>query len=174
MNGWKRGTSSLQEKLNKSKKDNKTLQRDQDKLQDNLREKSNEFKDSEVKLRKLLDADILFLQNTNTENEQLKESLHELEGVKREFDNLEKRHLQTVKKRCQKLKKEKQQLETEIIAQRQNNEVINNKLEMLSVEKLEIKRLSEERSDQTLEQIGKGSIIRAQTMINHDKLFGEK
>ncbi|CAC5403002.1 unnamed protein product [Mytilus coruscus] len=48
---------------------------------------------------------------------------------------------------------------------------------MLSVEKLEIKdrlKLSEEGSDQTLEQIGKGSIIRAQTMVNYDKLFAEK
>lgn len=35
-------------------------------------------------------------------------------------------------------------------------------------------RLSEEGNDQTLEQIGKGSIIRAQTMINYDLLLAEK
>ncbi|XP_052079195.1 uncharacterized protein LOC127717552 [Mytilus californianus] len=80
----------LEDMLNKSKEDDKKLKRDHDKLQDNLREKSNELKDSEVRLRKL-EASILFLQNTKTENEQLKESLHELEGVKREFDNLDKR-----------------------------------------------------------------------------------
>ncbi|XP_071126553.1 putative uncharacterized protein MYH16 [Mytilus edulis] len=81
----------LEDLLNKSKEDRKKWQRDQDKLQDNLREKSNELKDSEARIRKL-EADILFLQNTKTENDQLKESLREIEGVKREFENLEKRY----------------------------------------------------------------------------------
>ncbi|CAG2202503.1 unnamed protein product [Mytilus edulis] len=76
--------------LNKSKEDHKKLQRGQDELQGNLREKSNELRGSETQIRKL-EADILFLQNTKTENDQLKESLREIEGVKREFENLEKR-----------------------------------------------------------------------------------
>lgn len=43
-----------------------------------------------------------------------------------------------MEKDVQKLKREKQQLETEIISQRQNNETLNNRLEILNVEKLEI------------------------------------
>lgn len=43
-----------------------------------------------------------------------------------------------MEKDIQKLKREKQQLETEIISQRQNNETLNNRLEILDVEKLEI------------------------------------
>ncbi|XP_052076096.1 interaptin-like isoform X2 [Mytilus californianus] len=81
----------LEDILNKSKEDNKKLQSDQDKLQDSILEKSNELKDSEVRLRKL-ETDILFFQHTKTENEQFKESLHELERIKREHDNLEKRY----------------------------------------------------------------------------------
>ncbi|XP_071123991.1 myosin heavy chain, clone 203-like [Mytilus edulis] len=81
----------LEDALNKSKEDNKKLQREQDNLQDILREKSNELKDSEVRLRKF-EVNILFLQNTKTENEKLKESLHEIEKVKREFEDLEKRY----------------------------------------------------------------------------------
>lgn len=43
-----------------------------------------------------------------------------------------------MEKDVQKVKREKQQLETEIISQRQNNETLNNRLEILNVEKLEI------------------------------------
>ncbi|XP_071124109.1 interaptin-like [Mytilus edulis] len=80
----------LEDTVKKSKQYNQKLQRDQDELQDNVREKANELKESDVRLRKL-EADIIVFHNTKTENEQLKKLLREVEGVKKEFDHLEKR-----------------------------------------------------------------------------------
>ncbi|VDI56866.1 all-trans-retinol 13,14-reductase [Mytilus galloprovincialis] len=163
--------------LNKSKEDHKKLQRGQDELQGNLREKSNELRGSETRIRKL-EADILFLQNTKTENDQLKESLREIEGVKREFENLEKRYQKETSDRMSsdnistkykedndRLRKERNDARTELqrvlkekkesLYQNLNTEKVlaREELQTKEREKLELVALFKDKEDKDLQKI---------------------
>ncbi|XP_063416196.1 myosin-6-like [Mytilus trossulus] len=129
-------------------------------LEINNDEKSSILKENK-ELKNILQEKLSEVKRLETRLQQYAEKFEDIPALKRHMDklqsdndelNLKCRHLQTVEKDVQKLKKEKQQLETEIISQKQHNETLNSRLEILSVEKLEIEDRLRRRSPQVVSE----------------------
>ncbi|CAC5398545.1 unnamed protein product [Mytilus coruscus] len=131
--------SELNKRLEINKKEISSIHKENKELKNILQEKLSEVKRLEARLQQYAEkiedipAQNRHMDNLQSDNDEL---------------NLKCKHLQTVEKDVQKLKKEKQQLETEIISQRQNNETLNSRLDILNVEKLEIEDRLRRRSPQ--------------------------
>ncbi|CAC5403860.1 unnamed protein product [Mytilus coruscus] len=132
---------SLETRLADKSKQQLSLNNENNELKEILQEKLSEVKSLETRLKQYAEKIEGF--------SQLKRHIDKLQSDNAEL-NQKCRHLKTVEKDVQKLKQEKQQLETEIITQKQNNETLNSRLEILSVEKLEIEDRLRRRSPQVV------------------------
>ncbi|XP_076071873.1 uncharacterized protein LOC143043476 [Mytilus galloprovincialis] len=136
-----------------SKEETSKLQKDNAELKDNLQNLSKQLKESENRVVFSKEETSKFKE----ENAELKDNLKNLSRQIKESEN----RVMVSKAETSKLLKDNAEL-------KDNLQNVSKQL------KDSESRLSEEGNDPTLEQIGKGSIIRAQTMINYDLLLAEK